>query len=69
VKFFDASKSDDSEENFYMEREWRTPYYVHFEINQICRIILPRAFSGRFRNDIPTYTGQITFSDEYFNDK
>jgi hypothetical protein len=35
VKFFDASKSDDAEENYYMEREWRTPYDVHFGINDI----------------------------------
>lgn len=65
VKFFDNSKPDDSEENFYMEREWRTPYYVNFEINQICRIILPSTYSERFRRDFPEYVGQIMFSDEY----
>jgi hypothetical protein len=67
VKFFDASKSDDAEENFYMEREWRTPYNVYFEINDIYRIILPNAFNVRFREDVPEYAQQITFSDEYYS--
>jgi hypothetical protein len=65
VKFFDSSKLDNDEENYYMEREWRTPYDVHFEINDIYRIILPKDFSGRFRKNVPEYTGQITFSEEY----
>jgi len=64
VKLFDASKMDNDEDNFYMEREWRTLYDVYFEINDIYRIILPSAFNKRFRNDVPEYTGQITFSEE-----
>jgi|BarGraIncu01122A_1022018.scaffolds.fasta_scaffold02578_1 Putative abortive phage resistance protein AbiGi, antitoxin len=64
IKFFDSSKSDDDEENFYMEREWRSPCYILFEIADICRIILPSSYSKRFRNDVPGYVGQITFSDE-----
>ena len=65
VKFFDSSKPDDDEENYYMEREWRTPYYVSFEIKHICRIIIPSTFSEKFRKDVPEYTGQLMFSDEY----
>ena len=65
VKFFDSSKSDDDEENYYMEREWRTPYDIHFEINDIYRIILPKDFCERFRKNVSEYTGQITFSDDY----
>jgi len=65
IKLFDASKTDDDEENFYMEREWRTPYNVYFEIKDICRIILPNEFSKQFREDFPEYVGQITFSEEY----
>jgi hypothetical protein len=66
MKFFDANKSDDDEENFYMEREWRSPYYIHFEIEDILRIILPNSyFSKKFRDDIPEYAGQITFSDHF----
>lgn len=65
IKLFDASKMDNDEENFYMEREWRTLYDVHFEIDDIYRIILPRDFNKRFKNDVPEYMGQITFSEEY----
>lgn len=65
VKFFDSSKPDDDEDNYYMEREWRTPYYINFGIRDIQRIILPSIFSDRFRKDVPEYVGQITFSDEY----
>lgn len=65
VKFFDASEPDNSEENFYMEREWRTPYHVHFEIKDVYRIILPSTYNEMFRKDVPEYVGQITFSDEY----
>jgi len=63
IKFFDSDKSDDDKENFYMEREWRSPYYIHFEIENIQRIILPNSYSKRFRDDVPEYIGQITFSD------
>lgn len=65
IKLFDASKIDDDEENFYMEREWRTPYDVYFNIDDIYRIILPNEFNKRFRTDVPDYIGQITFSEEY----
>ena len=65
VKFFDANKSDDDEENFYMEREWRSPYYIHFEIEDIQRIILPNSYSKKFRHDVPEFVGQITFSDDF----
>jgi len=65
IKFFDASKPDNDKDNFYMEREWRSPYYIHFEIAAICRIILPSSYSERFRNDVPEYIGQITFSDDF----
>lgn len=65
IKFFDTSKPDDDKDNFYMEREWRCTYYIRFKIADICRIILPSSYSERFRNDVPGYFGQITFSDEH----
>jgi hypothetical protein len=66
IKFFDTNKSDDDEENFYMEREWRSPYYIYFEIEDIRRIILPNSFYGKkFLKDVPGYAGQITFSDDF----
>ena len=64
IKFFDANKSDADEENFYMEREWRSLFYINFEIENIRRIILPSSFSKRFRSDVPEYYGEITFSDQ-----
>ena len=66
IKFFDSNRSDDDEENFYMEREWRSPYSIRFEIEDIRRIILPNSFYGKkFREDVPGYTGQITFTDDF----
>ena len=64
IKFFD-NVTDDDEKNFYMEREWRSPYYIHFEIEDIQRIILPDSYSKKFRYDVPEYVGQITFSDDF----
>lgn len=65
LKFFDSNQLDDAEDNFYMEREWRSLYTILFCVDDICRIILPKSFSERLREDIPTYCGQITFSDAY----
>ncbi|HUS75559.1 MAG TPA: abortive infection system antitoxin AbiGi family protein [Methanothrix sp.] len=63
IKFFDSDKSEDDDENFYMEREWRSLHNIHFEIKDIRRIILPNSsFCERFRNDVPEYVGEITFS-------
>lgn len=63
VKFFDPERSDDDKENFYMEREWRSLFNIHFKINDIERIIIPKSFAEQFRNDVPNYFGQVTFSD------
>ena len=64
IKFFDDTKSENDQENYYMEREWRLLGFLKFEIKDICRIILPQEYSERFRKDIPDYFGQITFSQK-----
>ncbi|MGA3190286.1 MAG: abortive infection system antitoxin AbiGi family protein [Bryobacteraceae bacterium] len=64
LKFFDPSKDEDHNENYYMEREWRVLGTVPFSLEDVVRIILPSSFAKRFRVDVPEYWGQLTFSDE-----
>jgi Putative abortive phage resistance protein AbiGi, antitoxin len=61
-KFFDAELPDDAADNFYMEREWRVIGRVTFDLADVERVIIPRAYAARFRNDLPEYVGQLTFS-------
>lgn len=63
VKGFDATASDEDEENVYMEREWRTPFSVRFSLDDVSRIFLPREFAQRFREDFRTYMNQLSFVD------
>jgi hypothetical protein len=64
LKFFDPTKDEDHEENFYMEREWRVLGTVPFTLEDVARIILPLPFAKRFRKDVEQYWGQLTFSDD-----
>lgn len=64
IKFFDDSKSDDDPENYYMEREWRMLGGLHFCLDDVYRVVLPREYAARLRKDVPAYRGQLTFSDE-----
>jgi hypothetical protein len=61
LKFFDSSKAEDDPDNYYMEREWRTLTSIQFSIEDVGRIILPREYGRRFRDDVPSYGGQVTF--------
>ncbi len=63
LKAFDSSLTDDHPNNYYMEREWRVIGKVEFEIEDICRIIIPRDSARQFREKLPEYCGQISFSD------
>jgi hypothetical protein len=63
LKFFDATKDEVDEANFYMEREWRVIGIVPFTLEDVSRIILPSSFAKRFREDVSAYWGQVTFSD------
>lgn len=63
VKFFDASLADDDPNNFYMEREWRVVGNVQFAMSDVVRVFIPAAYSERFRRDVPSFSGQISFVD------
>jgi len=63
IKFFDPLLSDGHPDNFYMEREWRTTNIVPFQHSDVERILLPRSYADRFRGDVPSYTGQLVFTD------
>jgi len=64
LKFFDPTKDEDHDENFYMEREWRVLGTVAFTLEDVARVILPPSFAKRFRADVTEYWGQVTFSYE-----
>jgi hypothetical protein len=63
MKFFDETLDDEDPENFYMEREWRVVGNVKFELNDVRRVIIPEAYASRFRQAIPQFVGQVSFSD------
>lgn len=63
VKFFDDSLSDGDPENYYMEREWRVLGNVKFDLGDVRRLIVPETWAERLRQDIPQYSGQLTFVD------
>jgi hypothetical protein len=61
IKCFDAKRSFHDAENYYMEREWRIGNNVEFTIDDVARVFFPPTYAKRFRADMPTYTGQLTF--------
>ena len=38
---------------------------MNFGLNGVYWVILPRSYAERFREDLPEYTGQVTFVDSY----
>ena len=63
MKCFDAKRSFEDESNYYMEREWRTGNNIQFIFNDVSRVFFPSSYAQRFRTDLPTYVGQISFID------
>jgi hypothetical protein len=63
LQAFDDSLPDEDPGNFYMEREWRMLGNLRFAMDDVYRVILPQSFAERFRKDVPTYNGQVTFVD------
>lgn len=53
LKFFDPSKPDDDEENFYMEREWRLLGNLHFTLSDVIRVTLPGSYEDDLRRRVP----------------
>jgi hypothetical protein len=61
LKCFDASRSDEDPDNYYMEREWRVIGHVFFKLKDVQRVILPKSYAERFQKDVPGYIGEKTF--------
>jgi hypothetical protein len=62
VKFFPKRDEDASPSNYYMEREWRIQGHLDFTLDDVSRVVLPSAYSRRFRSHFPEYFGQVTFN-------
>ena len=56
MKEFGKATEDDSEKNYYMEREWRVWGDVNFELSDVFRIILPKSYVGRLKKEPVSYT-------------
>jgi hypothetical protein len=63
VKSFNSAEAADSPENYYMEREWRVYGDVQFSMSDVQRIIVPRAYHDRLRQECPSYTGDLHIVD------
>jgi hypothetical protein len=63
VKCFDAKRSILDSSNYYMEREWRVPGNVHFQLDDVLRVFFPKKYAKKFRDDLPEYAGQVNFID------
>lgn len=63
MKCFDAKLSFEDEANYYMEREWRIGSNVQFTLGDVARVFFPANYATRFRADMASYVGQITFID------
>ncbi|HEV2519115.1 MAG TPA: abortive infection system antitoxin AbiGi family protein [Thermoplasmata archaeon] len=60
MKFFDPYLSEDHQDNFYMEREWRVRGPVRFRLRDVARIILPTGYADRLREAFPSFRGAVT---------
>ena len=63
IKCFDAKRQFDDDANYYMEREWRISNHVNFSLADVSRVFFPSSYAKRFRKDLPSYIGQISFID------
>jgi hypothetical protein len=63
MKCFDAKRSFDDDANYYMEREWRIGSNVQFALADVARVFFPASYATRFRADVASYVGQVTFID------
>ncbi len=63
IKFFDHRLKDDDPENYYFEREWRILGSLQFKSEDVQRILFPKTYARKFREDFPEYFCQITFTD------
>lgn len=61
MKVFDDSLPEEDPDNFYMEREWRLLGGVSFRPEDVERVVIPREYGRRLRDDVPSYVGQVHF--------
>lgn len=58
TKLFDETLSQDDENNYYMEREWRILSSVEFDLDNIDKIYLPsKEYEKYFMNEFADYKG------------
>jgi hypothetical protein len=62
-KCFELDYPDGHPENYYMERELWVLGNLNFNLDDVYRVILPQEYASRFREQVPGYSGQITFAD------
>jgi hypothetical protein len=60
---FCAKLDEADHEHYYMEREWRVLGNVVFDISDVERLIVPRQFGKRVREDLPEFRGQLHILD------
>jgi len=65
LKFWNFNLPDNHEDNYYFEREWRLYSGFKFTIDDISRIIIPKKFIKKFKEDFKNYSGEIIFADSY----
>lgn len=63
LKPFSAVLPDHDHANVYMEREWRVLGNVRFTLSDVARVILPKRFAMRLRQEVPEYFAQVHFPD------
>ncbi|NTW07740.1 MAG: hypothetical protein HGA29_07845 [Syntrophaceae bacterium] len=63
IKCFNATLEANSDQNYYMEREWRIGNHVRFKLSDVARVFFPSKYAAQFHKDLPDYIGQITFID------
>lgn len=62
MMFFDPTLPSDHPGNLYFEREWRILGNLDFSLNDVIRVFLPQEYSQKFRERVPQYVGQVSFS-------
>jgi hypothetical protein len=63
LKFWKHTNDDLDDKNFYMEREWRVYGGFRFDLLDVEKVILPKEYARRIREDIPGYQNEIVFAD------
>lgn len=63
IKCFNSKLKMEDDANYYMEREWRVAGNIQFSLDDVHRVFLPSTYAKKFRADLPSYVGQLSFVD------